>query len=184
MAEEETPKEEPQERTIPYTRFKEVNDKLADERKARSDLETRIAQLEDADKPHLERLTKDLERAAKRAEEAENRASELESARQRDQKAAWLSSAAAKQNFHDPDVAARMVDLEQIEDATSAAKAIKALAKDNEWLVKQEQKAPSLQKVGIAGAEQEPAAEGLSQADIERQWGLQVLKGLDPSAVE
>lgn len=183
---DQTQTQDPPERTVPYARFKEVNDRLAEERKARSELENRIASLEDADKPHLERLTKDLERAAKRAEEAEKRAQEVEAARQRDQKAAWLTSAAAKHNFHDPDIAARMVNLDEIEDAKTAERYVKDLAKEKAFLVKEEPKQSPLQRVAT-GTEQDYAGQpqqGLvTEEELQRQWGLEVLKGLDPSAV-
>jgi hypothetical protein len=188
MAEETTtPKteEEAPERTVPYARFKEINDRLAKEREQRTELEARMQQLEDRDKTDVERLTKELERAQKTSEQASK---ELESERQQrvqTEKAAWLSAAAAKANFHNPDVAAKMVDLTNIEDSAAAEKAVKGLAKDNDWLVKAEQKQSPLQRVGIAGAEQQQAQQQglITPEQQEREWGTEILKGLDPSAV-
>lgn len=186
MADEQTTTtEETPERTVPYARFKEINDKLSEERKQRAELEGRIGQLEDADKPHIERLTKDLERAQKRADEAEKASQDIQSQLARSEKTAWLSNAAAKLNFHDPDIAARMVDLDTVEDATSAEKIVKSLAKDKAFLVKEETRQSPLERVGIAGVEQpKPNDQGLvSEQDLQRAWGTELLKGLDPGAV-
>lgn len=187
MADESTTTttEEPPERTVPYSRFKEINDRLAKERDQRAELEARMQQLEDRDKTDVERLTKELERAQKASETS---AKELESERQQRvqaEKASWLSAAAAKANFHNPDVAAKMVDLGMIEDATAAEKAVKGLAKDNDWLVKAEPKGSPLQRVGIAGAEQQQAQQQglITEEDQVRQWGADLLKQIDPTAV-
>lgn len=186
MADDDTPTN-PGPDWVPRSRFneianevKEMRAQLAEERRVREELQ-------DADKPHLERITKDLERATKRAEEAESRASEIETARQRDQKSSWITSAAAKHNFHDPDLAARMADLDDIEDAKTAERFVKDLAKEKAFLVKDEPKQSPLQRVGIAGPEDDPATQqqqGLvTEEELQRHWGREMLKGLDPSAV-
>lgn len=181
---EETTTETPPERTVPYARFKEINDKLSEERKQRSELEGRISQLEDADKPHIERLSKDLEKAQKRADDAEKTAADVQSRLQRSEKAAWLSNAAAKLSFHDPEAATLFADLDSIETAGDAEKAVKQIAKDRAYLVKEDVKQAPLAKVGITGPEVETNDQGLvSPADLEKAWGRELLKGLDPSAV-
>lgn len=180
----QTQTDEPAERSVPYTRFKEVNDKLADERKQRSELEGRISQLEDADKTAVERLTKDLERAQKRADEAEAKATDVEGKLSRTEKAAWVQAAAAKLNFHDPESASMFADLDVIENTADAKKAVEKMAKDKTYLVKQEQKTPALQRVGITGTEQEQQSGMVTPDEQMRQWGVEVLKGLDPSAVQ
>ena len=185
MAEPETTTtEETHEKVVAYSRFKEINDKLLAEREKRSELEGRMQQLEDRDKTDVERLTKELERAQKASE---THAKELEaerSARVQSERASWLAAAAAKANFHNPEVASKMVDLASIEDATAAEKAVKGLAKDNDWLVRTEPKQAPLQRVGIAGAEQGTTGGMITEDEQLRQWGTEVLKGLDPSAVE
>lgn len=178
MADEQTtPTEkpdEPVERTVPYARFKEINDRLADERKQRSDLEERLASLEDRDKSDVERLTKAQEKLEKRAAEAEQRAAELEAKSMRDAKASLVERAAAKMNFHDPGLAAQLVDLEDIEDVKAADAAVKALAKERQYLVRQESsETAKLRKIGVDGQVVDEARDhGLvTQEQQNRMWG-------------
>jgi Arc/MetJ family transcription regulator len=186
MAEEttqttETTQEAVAERTVPYQRFKEVNDRLAAEKQARSDLEDRMSQLEDRDKTDVERLTRELEKAQKRTAEFEQRAAELESARERDSKMSLLSAAAAKAKFHDPTLAGQIVNLEDIEDAKSAEAAVKALVKDRPYLVQQEDATRQrLRQVGVDGGTIDESREkGLvTVEEQERAWGEQMLQGL------
>lgn len=174
-----TTNEEPPERTVPYARFKEINDRLADERKQRSELEAKVDQLADRDKTDVERLTKELERAQKASETASKDLEAERAARVSTEKASWLQAAAAKANFHNPDVASKMVDLAAIEDASSADKAVKSLAKDNAWLIKQDAKTPPLQKVGIAGTEDANQQQGMITPDQQvQEWGKEIFKGL------
>lgn len=178
-----TTTEDPPERTVPYSRFKEVNDRLADERKARTALEERMSQLEDRDKTDVERLTKELEKREKRIAEAEQRAADLEAKSMRDAKASLVANAAAKANFHDPSLAAQLLDLEGIEDAAQAERAVKALARERGYLVKSDApEAVRLRKVGVDGQTIDPEAEkarGLvTQDELVRQWGEQMYQGL------
>jgi len=171
----------PAERTVPYTRFKEVNDRLAAEKQARSELEDRISQLEDRDKTDVERLTRELEKAQKRATEADERAASLEQARERDSKLGLLSAAAAKLKFHDPTLAGQIVNLEEIEDAKAAEAAVKALAKERPYLVQQEdQTRQRLRRVGVDGDTVDEVREkGLvTEEEQKRAWGDQMLAGL------
>jgi chromosome segregation ATPase len=188
MAEDDTTtdKQEPGPDWVPRSRFNELSNQMREMKAQLAEERRQREELQDADKPHVERLTKDLERAQKKIEEAEKRAADVESARQRDQKASWLTSAAAKHNFHDPDLAARMANLDDIEDAKTAERFVKDLAKEKTFLVKEEPKQPVLQKVGIAGTDQEAAENpGLMTGEqIQRQWGTELLRGIDPSAVQ
>lgn len=142
----------PQERTVPYARFKEVNERLADEKKQRLALEDRMEQLESRDKTDVERLTKEREKLEKRAQEAEARAQDLEAKSVRDQKAALVSAAAMKANFHDPTLAGQLVNLDDIEDVAAAERAVKNLAKERQYLVKAEPtEHAKLRKIGVDG---------------------------------
>jgi predicted RNase H-like nuclease (RuvC/YqgF family) len=179
-----TTDERPHERVVSYDRFKELNDKLTKERAQRSELEARMQQLEDRDKTDVERLTKELERAQKASEAASKDLEAEREARVSAERASWLQAAAAKANFHNPDVASKMVDLGAIEDSAAADKAVKGLAKDNAWLVKQDAKQPPLQKVGIAGTDDasQQSAGMITQEQQVQEWGKEIFKGLTDRA--
>ena len=179
---ETTTETAPPERTVPYQRFKEVNDRLAAEKQARSELEDRISQLEDRDKTDVERLTREKEKLEKRAAEYEQRAAELEAARERDSKSRLISAAASKAKFHDPDLVAQLVNLDEIDDAKAAENAVKAIAKDRPYLVQQEdQTRQRLRRVGVDGGtiDDEVKEKGLiTTSEQERAWGEAMLAGL------
>lgn len=170
--------EAPAERTVPYARFKEVNDRLAAEKQARNDLEERMASLEDRDKTDVERLTKEREKLEKRAAEAEQRASELEAKSMRDAKASLVERAAAKLNFHDPGLASQLVALDEIDDAKAADAAVKTLAKERGYLVRAEpSEGAKLRKVGVDGQTIDEKSDELGRITEEeqrRQWGEQL----------
>ena len=179
--------EKPAERTVPYNRFKEVNDKLAAERQARAELEERMSTLEDRDKSDVERLTKEVEKLQKRAAEAESQAAELSQARERDAKSALIANAAAQAKFHDPSLVAQIVNLEEIDDAKSAAAAVKQIAKERPYLVQSESpERQRLARVGIDGSTIDEAKEkGLvTEEDQKRAWGEQMFAGLTGQAPE
>lgn len=167
---------------VPLSRFNAVTEKLAEERKRAAELEERLEALEQRDKTDVERLTRDLEKAQKKFAEAEQRAAELESARQRDSKSRMIAMAAAKAKFHDPDLVAQIVNLDDIEDAKSADDAVKAIAKDRPYLVQQEdQTRQRLRRVGVDGGtiDDEAKEKGLvTVEEQERAWGEQMLAGL------
>lgn len=172
---------EPQERTIPYARFKEVNDRLADERRSRSELEERMSQLEDRDKTDVERLTRELEKAQKKAVEADERATALEAAREKDAKVSLIAAAAAKLKFHDPTLASQIVNLDEIDDAKAAEAAVKAIAKERPYLVQQDDPTKArLQRVGVSGdVVDESKEKGLvTEDELKKAWGEQMLAGL------
>lgn len=165
--------------SVSYERFKAINDKLTEERRKASELEARMQQLEDRDKTDVERLTKDLERAQK---EREQSAKELEgerAARVKSEKASWLQAAAAKANFHDADAATLYANLDEIENAKDAEKAVQRIAKDKTYLVKDDVKQAPLQRVGIAGAETDASGATISEDEVKRQWGAQMLEAID-----
>jgi hypothetical protein len=187
---EDTKPTEDQGHMIPQSRLDEESSRRKAERDARmaaeqraKELEDRIAQLEDRDKTDVERLTKEREKLEKRATDAEARMQELEAKSVRDGKAALISAAAAKANFHDPSLAAQLLDLEGIEDAGAAERAVKGLAKERQYLVKQDApEAVRLRKVGVDGQTIDPATEKekgmVTQDELQKQWGEQMLAGL------
>lgn len=174
--------DDPPERTVPYARFKEINDRLAEERRKAGEMETRMQQLEDRDKTDVERLTKDLERAQKEREQAAKELEGERAARVKSEKASWLQAAAAKANFHDADAATLYANLDEIENAKDAEKAVQRIAKDKTYLVKDDVKQAPLQRVGIAGAETDASGVTISEDEVKRQWGAQMLEAIDQRA--
>lgn len=92
--------------------------------KRAEDLQKRLDALEDRDRS-------DLEKAQRRADQAEQRATELEARLNQVERGGWVRDAAARSDFINPDLAARLVDLSEITDERSAARAVKALADDD-----------------------------------------------------
>lgn len=151
--------------------------KAAEKRAA--ELEERLDALEQRDKTDVERLTRDLEKMQKKAAEHEARATELEQARARDSKSALVANAAAKLKFHDPELAARIVDLEDIEDAHAAEAAVKLIAKERPYLVQRDddQTRQRLKRVGVDGqVVEEDANQGMvTEEQQKEQWGKELL---------
>lgn len=169
--------EAPAERTVPYARFKEINDRLAAEKQRTADLEERMSAVEDRDKTDVERLTKEREKLEKRAAEAEARAQELEAKSMRDAKASLIERAAAKLNFHDPGLASQLVALDEIDDAKSAEAAVKTLAKERQYLVRSEPaEGAKLRKVGVDGQTIDESRDHnlVTQEEQNRLWGQEL----------
>lgn len=160
---------------VPYARYQAANEKLAAEKKRAAELEDRLEALEQRDKTDVERLTRDLEKAQKRAAEHEARATELEQARARDSKSALVANAAAKLKFHDPELAARIVDLEDIEDSRAAEAAVKQIAKERPYLVQRDddQTRQRLKRVGVDGqvVEEDDSKGMVTEEEQKEQWG-------------
>ncbi len=172
---------------IPKSRLDEEAAKRKAAERELAELRSVVEELRDRDKPDLERLAKDLEREQKRREDAEKQMQELTAARERDQKAAWLASAAAKANFHDPDAATVFANLDEIEDAKSAEAAVKRLAKERSYLVKTDApEAQKLQRVGIAGTDGQevavPSGGLITPEEQYKRWGEEFARqmGLEP----
>ena len=187
MADDDTTTTEEEEARIPRSRLNAETEKRRAAERRVQEMESRLSDLEDRDKTDVERLTKELERLQKKADDAEKHAAEMETARQRDQKAAWLASAAAKANFHDPDAAAVFADLDTIEDAKTADAAVKRLAKERSYLVKQDApEAQKLQRVGIAGTDGQevtvPAGGLITPEEQYKRWGEEFARqmGIEP----
>lgn len=125
----------PDDNRIPRSRLNSEIEKRKTAEKRLADLEARFGELEDKDKPEIERLSRDLERAAKRAEEAEQRAQQIEAEASVEKRRAVVTEAAARLKFRDPSDASRFVDLNEIEDAATAERALKAVVKTKDYLV-------------------------------------------------
>lgn len=115
--------------TVPYDRFKEVNEELKSTR----------TQLEDLTKWKDEQEQKnlsELERERKERAKAETRASELESKLTNMERSALVRKAALSAEFVDPEDAVSMLDLTQIDDEEKAKAAVEKLAEEKDHLVK------------------------------------------------
>lgn len=145
---EET-KPEGEETDVEKQAFLERLNKESDKRKAaekraqehEKELKSIKAQMEEREQqglPELDQMKKRLEAAEKRAEEADNRAKEFEAQATNTRREQWVSTAAAGQNFIDPDDAVRYVDLSEIESADEAERAVKRVAKAKAHLLRDE----------------------------------------------
>ncbi len=142
----ETTTTEAEEQRVPYERFQKANLKAKEAADRASKLEREIADLraqfeerESAGLPELERERKRAEQLEKRAAEAEKRAEETERNLSRAQRERWAAQAASALNFVDPDDAARYLDLDDIEDADQAERAVKRVAKAKPHLLRGEE---------------------------------------------
>lgn len=140
---ENTPPEDDQ--RVPYERFQKANQQAKEAKDRASKLERDMAelkaQIEERDQqglPELDRERKRAEQLEKRIADAEKRAEEADQKVARTQRERWVAQAAAKQNFVDPDDAARYVDLGDIEDSDQAERAVKRVAKAKEHLLRKE----------------------------------------------
>jgi hypothetical protein len=134
---------------VPYERFQKANKDAKDAKERASKLEKQMADLqaqiqerEQAGMPELERERKQREAIEKRLAEAESRAEQAERDREQSRRERWVTDAAAELNFKNPRVAAKLIDgLGDIEDADQAMRAVKRLAKSDDYLLKQDEPA-------------------------------------------
>lgn len=150
---ETAPPNEP-ERSVPYDRFKEINDRLREAEKWREERESQ-------DLSEAERERKGRERAERERDEATARAQTTE-------RSGWVRDAAQHANFHAPADALAHVDMSGVEDERAAKRAVKDLAERSPHLVRPVE--PARPQVGqvlrdgqqpVAGdqaAEQDPRA--------------------------
>jgi hypothetical protein len=118
---EAAPPNEP-ERSVPYDRFKEVNDRLREAEKWREERESQ-------DLSEAERERKARERAERERDEATERAQTTE-------RSGWVRDAAQLANFHAPADALAHVDMSGVEDERAAKRAVKDLAERSPHLVR------------------------------------------------
>jgi hypothetical protein len=134
---------------VPYERFQKANKDAKDAKERASKLEKQMADLqaqiqerEQAGMPELERERKQREAIEKRLAEAESRAEQAERDREQSRRERWVTDAATELNFKNPRVAAKLIDgLGDIEDADQAMRAVKRLAKSDDYLLKQDEPA-------------------------------------------
>jgi hypothetical protein len=122
--------EEQAEQTIPYGRFKEVNERLKAAEAAAQSAAEELKKREEAELSEKERAEKQAAEAVARAEAAEARATTLE-------RSSWVRDAAS--SFNDPADAVAMLDLSEIDSADKAKAAVEELGKSKPHLVKSEQ---------------------------------------------
>jgi hypothetical protein len=107
-----------------------------------ADLQAQMQEREQAGMPELERERKQREAIEKRLAEAEQRAEQAERDREQSRRERWVTDAASELNFKNPRVAAKLIDgLGDIEDADQAMRAVKRLAKSDDYLIKQDEPA-------------------------------------------
>jgi hypothetical protein len=134
---------------VPYERFQKANKDAKDAKERASKLEKQMADLqaqiqerEQAGMPELERERKQREAIERRLAEAESRAEQAERDREQSRRERWVTDAATELNFKNPRVAAKLIDgLGDIEDADQAMRAVKRLAKSDDYLLKQDEPA-------------------------------------------
>lgn len=123
------------EQRIPYTRFEEVNKRAKQAEKELDDLRNKILEFEDRDKSEVERERSARQRAESQLGELMNKVTGLE-------KGAWVRSAAAELNFHDPEDAVSHLreNLTSLEDQRDAKRLVRKLADSKKHLVREEKK--------------------------------------------
>lgn len=164
----ETPAESaPEQRTVPYDRFQQVNQEARQAKQQLEELNTRLQELEDRDKSEVERERTQRERAQTEAQELKARLQNLE-------RGSLVRSAAAEAGFIDPDDAVGFVSLSEIESEKDAVQAVRNLAKRKQHLIKQAQPPAQIGQVLANG--QPTQAGGPSQRDIEAEQFLEQVK--------
>ena len=134
--------EPPAERTVPYDRFKQVNDQLAEAKRKADEAEQKRQELEDRDKSELEQVRGKLEKAEKRNAELQGQVEELGGKLTSNERSGWVREAASKAKFIDATDALGRVDLSAIENEDDAKKAVADVAKSAPHLVAAEEPTP------------------------------------------
>ncbi len=134
------------EQTVPYERFQKVNAQAKEAKQAAAEMQKQMADLkaqmeerETAGLPELERERKRAEQLEKRATEAEARAEAQEKAATKASRERMVLAAASSVGFDEADDALRYpehVNLDEIESASDAERAVKRLAKARPKLLK------------------------------------------------
>jgi hypothetical protein len=143
------------EQAVPYDRFKEVNERAKQLDEELADMRTKLVEFEDRDKSDVERERAARERAEAQLNDLMGKVTSLE-------KGAWVRSAAAELNFHDPeDAVAHLHDrLGKLEDQREAKKLVERLAKSKEHLVRSEKPKPKPPAIGQVFAGQDTEKSG------------------------
>lgn len=122
-----------EEQRIPYSRFEEVNKRAKQAENELADLRNKILEFEDRDKSEVERERNARQRAESQLQDLVGKVTSLE-------KGAWVRSAAAELNFHDPeDAMSHLRDkLAGLEDERDAKRLVQGLAKNKKHLVRED----------------------------------------------
>lgn len=161
---EETKERSYTDRTVPYSRFKEVNDQNRRLKKDQEDLAKRLEELEGRDQSELERERKKRQQYERELSELADRATRVE-------RQSWIRDAARDMKFDDPDDAIHFISYGEVEDYEDAMSQVKALAKRKPRLLRQEQVAPKVgtvmengQRVQQQGQQQQRQTQDMDQA--------------------
>ncbi len=150
-----TPAPEP-EKTVPYERFAQVNQKAADATKQLGEMQARIQEIEDRDKSEVERASTQLQREQAKREGLEAELQDNQKRLVNLERSQWIRNAAAEANFIDSTDALGRVDLSNIETETEAKRAIKKIAENATHLIRQESPRPEIGRVVQGGQPVQP----------------------------
>ncbi|HMF59897.1 MAG TPA: hypothetical protein VK595_05980 [Vicinamibacterales bacterium] len=161
------------EERIPYSRLEQEAKRAKKAEQELSELRNRLIEFEDRDKSEVER-----ERAAR--ERAESQLGDLLTKVTSLEKGAWVRSAAAELNFHDPEDAVTYLysKLANVEDEREAKRLVKKLSESKKHLVRSDdgkKERPSLNRM-FAGdqtqqpGQQQPPSRAQQNAQAEQQF--------------
>jgi hypothetical protein len=163
---------------IPYARFEEVNKRAKQAEKELEDLRNRLNEFEDRDKSEVERAQIRAQRAEQQLNEMMGKVTVME-------KGAWIRSAAAELNFHDPEDAVSHLreQLAGLEDHSDAKRLVRNLAKNKKHLVRDDKPQQQSRPIGqmFAGDQvpsQQQAAAGKSPQQQAAERELEFAQGL------
>jgi hypothetical protein len=153
------------EQRIPYERFDEVNKRAKQAEEELADLRNKLVEFEDRDKSEVDRERSARQRAESQLNELMGKVTSLE-------KGAWVRSAAAELNFHDPEdaVAHLQGQLGKLEDHREANRLVERLAKSKDHLVRQETKKerPAIGRVYAGDETQQPNGQPAQQPNAQQ----------------
>jgi hypothetical protein len=135
---EDDPPTDPPARTVPLDQLTRERKRAQDAETQAQELKARIEELEARDQSEVEKAVKRAEKAERERDEATTSLEAANTQREQDRRAGLVADAARAASFHDPRVAARMLDDERLADVTderTAKAAVKALSESHGWLV-------------------------------------------------
>lgn len=151
-------------------RLNKESAKRKDAEKRLAELEARLQEKETEGLPELERERKQREQLEKRLQDAEKAREASEQAIRTARAERWVTAAA--KDFTDPDDATRFVDLDGIESMEDAERAVKALAKRKQHLLKREETKLPGRVLENGRREQTDRKGGVDDADAEAAEGF------------
>jgi predicted RNase H-like nuclease (RuvC/YqgF family) len=135
-------------RTVPYSRFREVN---AENKRLKQQVEQfggRLEELETRDQTELQRERNKRQQYERELSEMQERATRIE-------RSGWLRDAAREAKFMDPEDAIAQIGTGEVEDYDDAITAVKQLAKRKPYMVRQEAAGPKVGEVMRDGRRQD-----------------------------